>query len=292
VSIFRRGRAERSARHGRSGESRAGDAPLDSFEEAESPEGTGAARRGAGPDEPRPELAHGAEGAGGSDIAGAADHADSASGAERHDATEAAAQGPLDRSQVHSLNGRLDLGSLWITGVPGMELRLEIDEDSSQVVGATAVIAESALQLQAFAAPRTSGIWDSVRDELAQSIATSGGTAEESEGPLGTELRTRVPSAGPESGTVLAPARFMGVDGPRWFLRAVLTGRAAIEDAAAEPLLEVLRRVVVVRGQEPMAPREILPLTLPEQLRPTIPEPTGAATLAPFERGPEITEVR
>jgi hypothetical protein len=75
-------------------------------------------------------------------------------------------------------------------------------------------------------------------------------------------------------------------------LRAVLTGRAAIEDAAAEPLLEVLRRVVVVRGQEPMAPREVLPLTLPEQLRPTTPEPTEAETLAPFERGPEITEVR
>jgi len=198
----------------------------------------------------------------------------------------------LDRSQVHSLNGRLDLGSLWITGVPGMELRLEIDEDSSQVVGATAVIDESALQLQAFAAPRTSGIWDSVRDELAQSIATSGGTAEESAGPMGTELRTRMPSAGPDGAKVLAPARFMGVDGPRWFLRAVLTGRAATEDAAAEPLLEVLRRVVVVRGQEPMAPREVLPLSLPEQLRPPTPEPTEAATLAPFERGPEITEVR
>ncbi|MEP6856613.1 MAG: DUF3710 domain-containing protein [Pedococcus sp.] len=219
--------------------------------------------------------------------------------------------GPHDSSEVDlSDDGRLDLGALRIRGVAGMELRLEVDEAADQVVGATAVIADSAVQLQAFAAPKTMGIWDEIRSEIAESILAQGGTADEVRGQLGTELRTRMPSAGPDGRTVFAPARFTGVDGPRWFLRAVFSGRAAIDDAAAAPLLEVVRSVVVVRGESAMAPREMLTLTLPAQ--PDAAEADananadadaevadGAADttvhaddLKPFERGPEITEVR
>lgn len=70
--------------------------------------------------------------------------------------------------------------------------------------------------------------------------------------------------SGENGRAVFAPATF-GVDGPRWFLRGVLSGRAAIDDDAAAPLLEVLRAAVVVRGTEPMAPRELLPLALPRE---------------------------
>ncbi len=157
--------------------------------------------------------------------------------------------GPYDSSEVDlGEDDRLDLGALRIRGVAGMELRLEVDESADQVVGATAVIADSAVQLQAFAAPRSMGIWDEIRSEIAESILAQGGTADEVQGDLGTELRTRMPSAGPDGRTVFAPARFTGVDGPRWFLRAVFSGRAAIDDEAAAPLLEVVRSVVVVRG--------------------------------------------
>jgi hypothetical protein len=185
-----------------------------------------------------------------------------------------------------------------------MELRLEVDEAADQVVGATAVVAESAVQIQAFAAPRTLGIWDEIRAEIADSILDQGGTADEVRGPLGAELRTRMPSAGPDGRTVFAPARFAGVDGPRWFLRAVFSGRAAIDDEAAAPLLDVVRDAVVVRGDSAMAPREMLPLTLPVQPEAAAHDhdhgdeadegPTGVRTddLKPFERGPEITEVR
>lgn len=38
------------------------------------------------------------------------------------------AEGPFDASEVDDDDGRLDLGALRIMGVPGMELRLEIDE--------------------------------------------------------------------------------------------------------------------------------------------------------------------
>ena len=209
--------------------------------------------------------------------------------------------GPYDLADAPEGDNHLDLGALRVQGVEGMQLRLEIDQEQQQVIAATAVIGDSSLQLQAFAAPRSGGLWDEIRDEIAGSVATRGGTAEEVEGPLGTELRTRMPSQDAAGRTVFAPARFLGVDGPRWFLRGVLTGRASIEEPAAQPLLDLFRSTIVVRGGEPMAPRELLPLTLPQDATPGPDDAADAAaeeagdqptTLNPFERGPEITEVR
>jgi hypothetical protein len=225
----------------------------------------------------------------------AADSADTPADASMSDRSA----GPFDSADVDPDDGRLDLGALRIYGVAGMELRLEVDEQAGQVVGATAVMGDSAVQLQAFAAPKTMGIWDGIRSEIAQSIVAQGGTADETRGEFGTELRTRMPSAGPDGRTVFAPARFTGIDGPRWFLRAVFSGRAAIDDEAAAPLVHVVRNTVVVRGDAAMAPREMLVLTLPEQPLPTEDVVTDghdttphADDLKPFERGPEITEVR
>ncbi|GEM_PF-51647 len=232
-------------------------------------------------------------------------------------------RGPFDRSEVEGLEGRLDLGALWLTGLPGMELRVEVEEESESLVGVTAVLGESAVQLQAFAAPRSEGIWDEIRTEIAASITSQGGTADKTSGPLGAELQARMPGQGPDGRTVFSPVRFVGVDGPRWFLRAVLSGAAAIDEDAASALLDVVRATVVVRGDEAMAPRELLPLKLPDQ--PDLTEEDiagqdiagqdiagqdmtdedaaedaahGAARgvpslkdLNPFERGPEITEI-
>lgn len=203
--------------------------------------------------------------------------------------------GPWDVAEVNGRDGRVDLGALWVRGVPGMELRLEVDQASQQVNAATAVLGESALQMQAFAAPRSGELWDEIRAEIAAAVEGQGGTAEEHEGELGTLLRTRMPSQGPDGRTVFAPATFVGVDGPRWFLRAVLSGRAAIDEGAAAPLVEVLKAAVVVRGSEPMAPRELLPLSLPREVEAPSEQPESEAqgqSLDPFERGPEITEVR
>jgi hypothetical protein len=214
-------------------------------------------------------------------------------------AEDVRAEGPWDHGEVDGPDGRVDLGALWVRPVAGMELRLEVDQQSQQVNAATVVLEESALQVQAFAAPRSGGLWEDIRGEIAAAVEQQGGTVEEHRGALGTELRTRMPS---EAGgrTVFAPATFVGVDGPRWFLRGVLSGRAAIDEAAAAPLVELFRQVVVVRGGDPMAPRELLPLRLPADA--DVDGGTGPADAAaegeerpdidPFERGPEITEVR
>jgi hypothetical protein len=206
---------------------------------------------------------------------------------------------PFDRSEVDDDADYLNLGAIWLRGSQGMELRLEVNEQEQQITGVTAVIGESAVQLQAFAAPRTEGVWVDIRNEIAASIVDSGGTAEVVTGEFGEELLTRMPQAGADGRTVFMPARFVGIDGPRWFLRAVVSGRAAIEPEAAQAVHEVIRTTVIDRGDEAMPPRELLPLRLPEvsaeatqAAEPAEPGAQRLDDLNPFERGPEITEVR
>ncbi len=238
--------------------------------------------------------------------------ADEQDGAEDRAASTAPAaraerpDGPHDASEVGdpSRGGRVDLGGLWLPGRPGLEVRVEADQQTGEVVAVTLVLGDSALQVQPFAAPRSEGIWDDVRAEIRSGITQQGGTVDEVDGPLGTELRTRVPVRAADGSQQVQPARFVGVDGPRWFLRGVLTGKAAVDPGTDADLVALFRDVVVVRGNDPMAPRDPIPLRLPA----AAPEPgedagepadddddgggPTAADLNPFERGPEITEIR
>lgn len=209
-------------------------------------------------------------------------------------------EGPFDRAEIDDLGERLDLGALVLSPFAGSELRLDVDEAGQTITGVTVVSGESAVQVQAFAAPKSSGVWDDIRDEIADNLIANGGTAEEKLGTLGIELHARMPARGNDGRTTYSPVRFVGVDGPRWFLRGVLSGRAAVEDSAAEPLMTFLRQAIVVRGSEARAPRELLELTIPQELlqqaeanaQPVDDKPGSVDDLKPFERGPEITEVR
>jgi hypothetical protein len=168
--------------------------------------------------------------------------------------------GPFDVSEAPDGVERLDLGSLKIPAVDGVEVRLQADPDG-QVQQVMLVSGDSALQLGVFAAPRSDGIWDEVRGDIRSQLFTDGVAAEEAEGEYGTELRARVRT--PEG---LTDLRFIGVDGPRWMVRAVYQGTAALDPSAAAALTECLRGVVVERGSEAMPVREPLPLRLPREV--------------------------
>ena len=206
--------------------------------------------------------------------------------------------GPWDVAELDDpgdLAGYVDLGGLRLPGRDGMELRLEVEEATGRVTAATVQLGTSAVQLQAFAAPRSEGIWGEIRGEIASSVTRQGGTADEVPGPFGTELLARIPTRTPDGRTAHQPARFAGIDGPRWFLRAVFHGEAAYEPAQAGVLEDFVRQVVVVRGAEAMAPRELLVLQLPDagqEAAAEEPAGEGRESLEPFRRGPEITEVR
>jgi hypothetical protein len=217
--------------------------------------------------------------------------------------------GPWDVTEPHPELPRVDLGSLQVPVLEGTDIQLVFAEQHGAWVTVRYQLSE--LQLQAFAAPKRAGIWDEVRGEIATEIAGAGGRFEEREGPFGTEVVAQVAAepGQPASGT--RPIRFVGVDGPRWFLRGLFAGAAAGDPAAAAPLEAVFREVVVVRGEHPVPPRDLLELRLPAEAAAALEaqakaqqeqgEEQGeeeqeqsrfATPLNPFQRGPEFTETR
>ncbi|WP_299539844.1 DUF3710 domain-containing protein [uncultured Streptomyces sp.] len=207
--------------------------------------------------------------------------------------------GPWDLAEVSRPGeGRVDLGGLFVPGVEGMELRVEVAGDA--IVAATVVLRDTAIQLQAFAAPKNEGIWGEVREEIASGITKQGGVIDEVEGPLGWELRAQVPVPLPDGKTGVQLVRFVGVDGPRWFLRGVISGQGAVQPEAAGLLETIFRDTVVVRGDGPMAPRDPLVLKLPEDAQ-MVPEGVQqedqesskfSGGMGRLQRGPEISEIR
>jgi len=206
------------------------------------------------------------------------------------------ASGPWDGAAAYPERERMDFGSLLIPAAEGIDIQINMAEE--QGVWIAVVRGDSGLQLQAFAAPKTSGLWDEVRQEIAEEVAGSGGDSEEAEGPFGVELHARVnPAVEGQPPQPLQPVRFIGVDGPRWFLRGVISGPAARRAQLATPFEEVFADVVVVRGDHPAPPRDLLEIRLPEEARHALEEQMaqdaqGQMPLNPFERGPEITETR
>ncbi|HEY6797642.1 MAG TPA: DUF3710 domain-containing protein [Kineosporiaceae bacterium] len=249
-------------------------------------------RRDRATDDERPVGAEAEESTADDGVDQAWEGADDAEEADEDEGTDRS-NGPWDVSERPDAEGYVDLGGIRLRGRDGMELRLELDESTGAVSSATIHLGRSAVQLQAFAAPRTEGIWGEIRAEIVAGIQRQGGQADEVPGPFGRELIARIPARSPDGRTGHTPARFVGIDGPRWFLRAVFHGEAVHRPEAAEVLEEVVREVVVVRGPEAMPPRELLPLRLPEAVgQPAEPEGENRYDLNPFERGPEITEVR
>ncbi|ATG52217.1 hypothetical protein CFK38_12295 [Brachybacterium vulturis] len=196
--------------------------------------------------------------------------------------------GPYDEADAPE-EDRIDLGGLQVPTIDGMELRMEVDQRSGAVTGANLVLGGSSLQVQAFAAPKSRGLWEDVRQSLRDSVVTQGGTAETRTGAFGTELITRLPVKRADGRTGYRPARFIGVDGSRWFLRAILTGKALGDPEQSRRFETLVSRLVVVRGTGAMAPQELIPLHLPGE-RPGL-DQIRSGPLDPLARGPEITQI-
>lgn len=184
-----------------------------------------------------------------------------------------AADAPEDDEQNH-----LDLGSLRIPALAGLKVGVASDERGNTRPEVVISTEDSVMRLLACAAPRSEGIWDEVRGELAESLTKQGGkVVEVSDGPYGTELRSRQPAGQNDTVTV----RFAGIDGPRWFLRIMFQGACATDPDAAPILDECLSGVVVDRGVEAMPVREPLTLRLTPEMAEQQKEQAETAAEAP-----------
>ncbi len=220
-----------------------------------------------------------------------------------------AAGGPWDADDAYPERDRADFGSLLVPIAPNQQI--ELATDGQRFIWVTVKNGASELRVHAFAAPRSAGLWQEVRQEIAEELSSAGTAAEETEGPFGTEVfaHVGVEPGNPAAGTT--PVRFIGIDGPRWLLRGLIIGAAATGAEPFEPFEDLLSDIVVVRGDHPMPPRDMLELRLPPEVQQALEqqqaaeqqEAGGAAEpeeenrfrttdLNPFERGPEFTETR
>lgn len=179
-------------------------------------------------------------------------------------------EGPLDEAEANSVRPYIDLGGVKILPREGLNLRLEIEESTKRIVAVGLDYAGSTLQVQPFAAPRSTGLWNETRVQIQEQIAKQGGTATERDGVFGPELVAEVPVVqGTDGAAGMRIARFVGVDGPRWFLRGVIAGEGATNPEAAAKVEDLFRSIVVVRGTSPMPPRDLIPLKMPASATPT-----------------------
>lgn len=183
---------------------------------------------------------------------------------EKSAPADRATAGPFDIEEVTQVIPYVDFGSVRVPSREDLQLRLEVEEGSQRIVAISMDYLGSSLQLQAFAAPKNEGIWHEIRSQMHESIKAQGGETEERVGSLGPELIARIPlidESGVKAGFRLA--RFVGIDGPRWFLRGVIGGAALNDPRAAADIDDLFRSIIVVRPDAPLPPKDLLPLVIP-----------------------------
>ncbi len=148
---------------------------------------------------------------------------------------------------------RLDLGSLRVPVPDGSQLQVEMDQNRA-VRAVHIVTPVGQLTVNAYAAPKSGGLWREVSTELAEQLRSDGATVRTTKGEWGLELMAALGEVS---------LRFVGVDGPRWMLRGVVAGPPEVAENSTHALYDLVRGTVVVRGTAPMPVRTPLPLELP-----------------------------
>ena len=184
----------------------------------------------------------------------------------------------VDDEDVPDYDDYLDLGAYYLPFMQHIELRIKANRATRAILGSTITYKNSSLEIEAYAAPKTLGLWEDWRDDF----LAANKKASAVEGVFGTELRLPVEIKGGKTLTT----RIVGVDGPRWMLRGIFSGVAATDPDAEET--EALNRffsdIVVERGEEPLAPRDLIPM------HPPVAPAERKAAKAPAEGEPEGTE--
>jgi hypothetical protein len=192
-------------------------------------------------------------------------------GAGPADTADPRSNGPFDSSEVEiddDAEDIIDLGALKVRATPGVELQMQVDEASGQVIAVLIVAPDGALELRPFAAPRGGDIWADVMRSIAAEVTQGGGTATRATGLYGPELHLVLNVKDADGRTGQQQSRVVGIVGPRWLLRATFYGRPAVQPDPDAPIETALRNVIVVRGTGPMPPGDALPMALPPNATP------------------------
>lgn len=174
-------------------------------------------------------------------------------------------QGPYNEGESPEGSEFLDMGVLRIPMIAGLQV-LPVQDANGNILALEIVSGTAQMQLAAFAMQRSGGLWDEVRQELADQLKAEEYQVFPLPGPFGEAVLARPIPEGKSAVEGAMPLLLWGIEGDRWLLRVIVRGQAAEEESAREGLLEVLGGMEVVRGKEAHVPGEALPIELPEEL--------------------------
>lgn len=160
----------------------------------------------------------------------------------------------------------LDLGSLFLPNVPGLEVHLDLDVRTGSGKSVSLHLDMSIAEVQVFAAAINEDLWGEMRDAIATRLREQQVNCQVVEGRFGTEVRAVMPTVDLDGNAHVQPVRFVGIRGSRWFMRVVISGDGALNaDSQVIEIDEVISQLVVHRGSEAQAPGERLLLRAPNK---------------------------
>jgi len=158
----------------------------------------------------------------------------------------------------------IDLGALKIPLIDGLEISMNIDQESMHGVSVSLVLGSSMADVQVFARAKDELLWPQTRDGLVAGLSEQGVSSTVTIGRFGSEVQCTMPATDFDGKNILQSVRFIGIDGDRWFMRVAISGSATVDPKEIDAFDDLVEALVVVRGEDPMSPGELLEFNVPE----------------------------
>ncbi|GIG54683.1 DUF3710 domain-containing protein [Demequina activiva] len=173
------------------------------------------------------------------------------------------ADGPWSLADAPAERMFISCGPLRLPAFGSMHARLEFDAKTRRMGAVSVHIADCEAQIQVIAAPRGQGLWTDMRRSITAKVKKQPGFQQTVEGRFGPELFATV--TGRDRAGLLRDTtiRYVGIDGDRWVLRAVVTGPSVAEDSTIARVDAFLSQCAVERGDEAIPTGTVLELTPP-----------------------------
>jgi hypothetical protein len=177
-------------------------------------------------------------------------------------------QGPLEFNSELDTSSMLNLGAVFLPNIPGLEVHLDLDPRSGVGKSVSLHLNMTIAEVQVFAAATNEDLWASMRDAITSGLREQQVDCTVEMGRFGTEIHAVMPTVDLDGNAHVQPVRFVGARGSRWLVRAVISGDGALlgtkqnVDSASE-IDDVISKLVINRGEEPIPPGERLALLSP-----------------------------
>ena len=184
--------------------------------------------------------------------------------------------GPLDLSDEVDTSSMLDLGAVFLPNIPGLEVHLDLDPRLGVGKSVSLHLKMTIAEVQVFAAAADEDPWAVMRDAIASGLREQKVDCSIEMGRFGTEIYAVMPTVDLDGNVHVQPVRFVGVRGSRWLVRVVISGDGALLGTHAtgeigSEIDDVISKLVINRGEDPLPPGERLALQSPHRKRDELP---------------------